>query len=280
MLSGLKMTNQEIVALYPKIFSPLWKRSPLKIFFSLLVFSYLIFSIKYFNISVTELLNSLGKMKPILLSMVTWNDFLSWNFNSILVGILQTLAMAFLGTFAASFISIPLGLLASRQVTKINLFRFIIRRILDFIRGVDILIWALIFVRAFGLGPLSGVLAIFVADTGTLSKLYSEAADNSDNKQIEGLVSSGSTKLSTIRSGLIPQVVPIFISQSLYFFESNSRSAVILGIVGAGGIGLQLSERMKAQYWDQAFFIIIIILIMVALIDKLSRFLREKLIND
>ena len=274
------MTNQEIVALYPKIFSPLWKRSPLKIFFSLLVFLYLIFSIKYFNISVTELLNGLGKMKPILLSRITWNDFLSWNFNSILVGILQTLAMAFLGTFAASFISIPLGLLASRQVTKINLFRFIIRRILDFIRGVDILIWALIFVRAFGLGPLSGVLAIFVADTGTLSKLYSEAADNSDNKQIEGLVSSGSTKLSTIRFGLIPQVVPIFISQSLYFFESNSRSAVILGIVGAGGIGLQLSERMKAQYWDQAFFIIIIILIMVALIDKLSRFLREKLIND
>ena len=274
------MTNQEIVALYPKIFSPLWKRSPLKIFFSLLIFSYLIFSIKYFYISVTELLNGLNKMKPILLSMVTWNDFLSWNFNSILVGILQTLAMAFLGTFAASVISIPLGLLASRQVTKINLFRFIIRRILDFIRGVDILIWALIFVRAFGLGPLSGVLAIFVADTGTLSKLYSEAADNSDNKQIEGLVSSGSTKLSTIRFGLMPQVVPIFISQSLYFFESNSRSAVILGIVGAGGIGLQLSERMKAQYWDQAFFIIIIILIMVALIDKLSRFLREKLIND
>ena len=274
------MTNQEIVALYPKIFSPLWKRSPLKIFFSLLIFSYLIFSINYFNISITELLNGLNKMKPILLSMVTWNDFLSWNFNSILVGILQTLAMAFLGTFAASVISIPLGLLASRQVTKINLFRFIIRRILDFIRGVDILIWALIFVRAFGLGPLSGVLAIFVADTGTLSKLYSEAADNSDNKQIEGLVSSGSTKLSTIRFGLMPQVVPIFISQSLYFFESNSRSAVILGIVGAGGIGLQLSERMKAQYWDQAFFIIIIILIMVALIDKLSRFLREKLIND
>ena len=112
------MTNQEIVALYPKIFSPLWKRSPLKIFFSLLIFSYLIFSINYFNISVTELFNSLSKMKPILLSMITWNDFLSWNFNSILVGILQTLAMAFLGTFAASFISIPLGLLALRQLQK------------------------------------------------------------------------------------------------------------------------------------------------------------------
>ena len=136
------------------------------------------------------------------------------------------------------------------------------------------------FVRAFGLGPLSGVLAIFVADTGTLSKLYSEAADNSSNKQIEGVISSGSNKLSTIRFGLIPQVLPIFISQSLYFFESNSRSAVILGIVGAGGIGLQLSERMKAQYWDQAFFIILLILIMVAIIDRLSRKLREKLINE
>ena len=138
----------------------------------------------------------------------------------------------------------------------------------------------MIFVRAFGLGPLSGVLAIFVADTGTLSKLYSEAADNADNKQIEGLVSSGSTKIATLRFGLIPQVMPIFISQSLYFFESNSRSAVILGIVGAGGIGLQLSERMKAQYWDQAFFIILLILIMVAIIDRLSRALREKFIGE
>ena len=188
--------------------------------------------------------------------------------------------MAFLGTIAASIVSIPLGLLASRQVVKISLPRFIIRRFLDFIRGVDILIWALIFVRAFGLGPLSGVLAIFVADTGTLSKLYSEAADNVDNKPIEGLVSSGATKISTLRFGLIPQVMPIFISQSLYFFESNSRSAVILGIVGAGGIGLQLSERMKAQYWDQAFFIILLILVMVAIIDRVSRALREKLINE
>lgn len=274
------MTDKDIILANSKIFFPLWRRSPIAIITPLLVLLYLAFSIQYFNFSITDLLNGFGKMKPVLLSMVTWDDFLSWNFQSILIGILQTLAMAFLGTIAASIVSIPLGLLASRQVVKIAFPRFIIRRFLDFIRGVDILIWALIFVRAFGLGPLSGVLAIFVADTGTLSKLYSEAADNSDNKQIEGLVSSGSTKLSTIRFGLIPQVMPIFISQSLYFFESNSRSAVILGIVGAGGIGLQLSERMKAQYWDQAFFIILLILLMVAIIDRLSRILREKLINE
>jgi phosphonate transport system permease protein len=273
------MIDKEIINANPRVFSPLWRRSPFSVIIPLFIFSYIIFSLNYFNFSIDDLLNGFSKMKPILLSMVTWSDFLSWNFNSIIIGILQTLSMAFLGTLAASIISIPLGLLASSQVIKMTLPRFIIRRFLDFIRGVDILIWALIFVRAFGLGPLSGVLAIFVADTGTLSKLYSEAADNSDNKQIEGLISSGAKKIPTLRFGLIPQVMPIFISQSLYFFESNSRSAVILGIVGAGGIGLQLSERMKAQYWDQAFFIIIIILIMVAVIDRLSRFLREKLIN-
>jgi|TARA_B100001094_G_scaffold48949_1_gene44353 phosphonate transport system permease protein len=274
------MIDKEIINANPRVFSPLWRRSPFSVIIPLFIFSYIIFSLNYFNFSIDDLLNGFSKMKPILLSMVTWSDFLSWNFNSIIIGILQTLSMAFLGTLAASIISIPLGLLASSQVIKMTLPRFIIRRFLDFIRGIDILIWALIFVRAFGLGPLSGVLAIFVADTGTLSKLYSEAADNSDNKQIEGLISSGAKKIPTLRFGLIPQVMPIFISQSLYFFESNSRSAVILGIVGAGGIGLQLSERMKAQYWDQAFFIILIILLMVALIDKLSRVLREKLIND
>ena len=274
------MTDKDIMNLHPQVFYPLWKRSPIFIAALISIFTYLIFSINYFNFSLSDLLNGFSKMKPILMSMVTWNDFFTWNFNSILIGFLQTLSMAFLGTIAASIVSIPLGLLASRQVVKISLPRFIIRRFLDFIRGVDILIWALIFVRAFGLGPLSGVLAIFVADTGTLSKLYSEAADNIDNKPIESLVSSGATKISTLRFGLIPQVMPIFISQSLYFFESNSRSAVILGIVGAGGIGLQLSERMKAQYWDQAFFIILLILVMVAIIDRVSRALREKLINE
>ena len=162
------MIDKEIINANPRVFSPLWRRSPFSVIIPLFIFSYIIFSLNYFNFSIDDLLNGFSKMKPILLSMVTWSDFLSWNFNSIIIGILQTLSMAFLGTLAASIISIPLGLLASSQVIKMTLPRFIIRRFLDFIRGVDILIWALIFVRAFGLGPLSGVLAIFVADTGTL----------------------------------------------------------------------------------------------------------------
>ena len=144
----------------------------------------------------------------------------------------------------------------------------------------SILIWAIIYVRAFGLGPFAGLLSIFTADVGTLGKLFSEATDNADKKQIEGITATGSNKSSIIRYGLIPQIFPIFISQSLYFFESNTRSAVILGVVGAGGIGLQLTERMKAQYWDQTLFIIVLILIMVAIIDSISRAIRKRIIYE
>ena len=183
--------------------------------------------------------------------MFTWSDFFNWNFNSIFTGLAQTLGMAFLGTFLASLVCIPISFLASRQIFKLGLIRFLIKRFLDIIRGVDILIWAIIYVRAFGLGPFAGLLSIFTVDVGTLGKLFSEATDNADTRQIEGMQSTGASKISVIRYGLIPQIFPIFISQSLYFFESNTRSAVILGVVGAGGIGLQLTERMKAQYWDQ-----------------------------
>ena len=134
--------------------------------------------------------------------------------------------------------------------------------------------------RAFGLGPFAGLLSVFTADLGTLGKLFSEAIDNADTKQIEGMKATGASKIAVIRFGLFPQIFPIFISQSLYFFESNTRSAVILGVVGAGGIGLQLTERMKAQYWDQSLFIILLILIMVAIIDTISRIIRMKIINE
>ena len=226
-----------------------------------------------------KIFSGLSNMKPILVAMFTWSDFFNWNFNSIFIGLAQTLGMAFLGTFLASLVCIPISFLASRQIFKLGLIRFLIKRFLDIIRGVDILIWAIIYVRAFGLGPFAGLLSIFTVDVGTLGKLFSEAADNADTRQIEGMQSTGASKISVIRYGLIPQIFPIFISQSLYFFESNTRSAVILGVVGAGGIGLQLTERMKAQYWDQTLFIIILILIMVAIIDSVSRSIRKKIID-
>jgi phosphonate transport system permease protein len=149
-----------------------------------------------------------------------------------------------------------------------------VRRFLDILRGIDQLVWGLVFVRAVGLGPLAGVLAIFVSDLGTLSKLYSEAIENIDRKQVEGVRATGAGPVAVIRYGYLPQVLPVFISQSLYFWESNTRSATILGIVGAGGIGMILIERFRASLYDQVAFVVLNILVLVFAIDWLSKRIR------
>jgi len=194
-------------------------------------------------------------------------------------GILETLAMAFLGTLMAALASIPLGILGARNIIPNWFFHFGLRRGFDALRGVDQLIWALVFVNVVGLGPFAGIMAIFVSDTGTLSKLFSEAFENVETKQVEGVRSAGADKVLTVRFGMIPQVLPVILSNTLYYFESNTRSATILGIVGAGGIGLQLSDRIRVNNWDEAAFIIIMILITVATIDYLSRIVRLRLIG-
>ena len=123
---------------------------------------------------------------------------------------------------------------------------------LDVLRGIDILIWALIFVSAVGMGPFAGVLAIAFSDVAFLTKIYAEAIENVDRKPIEGTQAAGANRLQTIRLAVVPQVLPVILSSALYFFESNVRAATILGIVGAGGIGLQLSQQILVNNWDQA----------------------------
>jgi len=156
---------------------------------------------------------------------------------------------------------------------------FSIRRVFDGFRGVDQLIWALAFVRAVGLGPLAGVLAITAADICVLAKLFAEAIENADKRQTEGIAAVGASRLLVIRFGLLPQVLPVLLAQALYSFESNTRSAAILGVVGAGGIGLQIAERIRVRYWDEVSFIIILILITVAVIDQVSARVRRRLIG-
>jgi len=241
--------------------------------------AYFAFCIWAFEITFEKLFGGLHKMGNVLYHMVVWQDFLTWDFSGIFVGLGETLGMALLGTTIASLFAMVLGFVAAKNVVPNLIIHHIVRRFLDLLRGVDTLIWALVFVRAVGLGPLAGVLSIIVSDTGTLSKLYSEAVENVDRKPIEGVKATGSSNLQRYRFGFLPQVMPVFLSLSLYWFESNTRSATILGIVGAGGIGMQLSERMKVQYWDQAAFIILLILIMVAIIDMLSKWIRLKLIG-
>jgi phosphonate transport system permease protein len=157
-------------------------------------------------------------------------------------------------------------------------FRFLTRRVFDVFRGLDQLIWALVFVRAMGLGPIAGILAIFVSDTGVLAKLYAEAIENADKGPLDGIRSTGAAQLATLRLGVLPQVLPVMLSQALYQLESNPREATILGLVGAGGIGLRLSERIQINAWDQVAHIIVLILITVAAIDFASQRIRARLI--
>jgi phosphonate transport system permease protein len=191
----------------------------------------------------------------------------------------ETLAMAFMGTLLASLAALVLGLLGAKNIVTSFVIHFSLRRCLDTIRGIDTLIYALIFVGVVGLGPFAGILAIAVGDAGTLAKLFAEAVENVDRRPVEGVRAAGGGRLAEIRYAILPQVLPVMLSNVLYFFESNTRSATILGIVGAGGIGLQLADRIRINAWDQVAFIVLLILITVYIIDLLSASLRARLIG-
>jgi phosphonate transport system permease protein len=192
----------------------------------------------------------------------------------------ETLSIALLGTTLAAVMALPVSLLAARNIVRSNILRFPVRRFLDSIRGVDTLIWALVWINVVGLGPFAGVLAIAVSDFGAFGKLFSEAIEAADQKQVEGIRASGGHALHEIRFGLLPQVLPVIAGQVLYFIESNTRSATIIGIVGAGGIGLQLAEQIRVLEWQKVSFLILMILIAVAAIDWISGKLRFAIIGQ
>jgi phosphonate transport system permease protein len=192
----------------------------------------------------------------------------------------ETLSIALLGTTLAAVLALPVSLLAACNIVRSNILRFPVRRMFDSIRGVDTLIWALVWINVVGLGPFAGVLAIAVSDFGSFGKLFSEAIERADRKQVEGLRASGGNALHEIRFGLMPQVLPVIAGQVLYFIESNTRSATIIGIVGAGGIGLQLAEQIRVLEWQKVSFLILMILIAVAAIDWISGKLRFAIIGQ
>ncbi len=212
-----------------------------------------------------------------------FNEFLGnqeWQHKAVFIALFETIMMAVLGTFTAALVGLPLAFLAARNFTPSFFLRFGVRRLFDFLRGIDMLIWSLIFIRAFGLGPLTGALAIAFTDTGTLGKLFSEALENIDNKQVEGVRATGANQLQRYRFGVIPQILPVFVSQVLYYLESNTRSATVIGALGAGGIGLMLVETMRtSRDWENTSYIIILTIVVVIAMDQISSWLRRKLIN-
>ena len=146
---------------------------------------------------------------------------------------------------------------------------------------MDSLIWTIILSRAFGPGPLTGSLAILLTDTGTFGKLFSEALENVDDKQIEGIQSTGAKPLQRYRFGVIPQIMPVLLSQILYYMESNTRSATVVGAIVGGGIGLLLTQAIiTGKDWEEVTYYIGLIVLMVMLMDSLSGWLRRKLIGQ
>ena len=205
----------------------------------------------------------------------------SWQHLDVWTKLLQTIVMAFVGTVLAGILAFPLAFMAARNITANRVANQTVKRLFDFLRSVDMLIWALFFTRAFGPGPLAGISAIFFTDTGTLGKLYAEALENIDNKPREGVASVGAPPMAVQRFGVLPQVLPLFASQALYFWESNTRSATIIGAVGAGGIGLKLWEAMRTNSdWENVAYMVVLILIVVYIFDTISNMLRSRLMGS
>ena len=277
------MTEAEIAAARARV--PLAFQAPLPVrlrryafwaIFSLL-FVYCLYA---FNFSPARIAEGLGRFGRVLSFMFPPHVWTNWaEFSEVLKGLGETLSMAFLGTVLGVVFAFPLSFLGAKNINRLNFLRLGTRRGYDVIRAFETLILALIFIRAFGLGPLPGILAIAVSEIGTFSKLFSEAIENTSERPVDGVRASGGSRLQQIRFGIMPQVNPVILSVILYNFESNVRSGTILGIVGAGGIGFLLSDRIAAYKWDEAWSIIFLIIAMVYLIDWLSGLVRTRLIG-
>jgi phosphonate transport system permease protein len=203
-----------------------------------------------------------------------------WRHGDVAWALFETVLMAFLGTMTAALVALPLSFLAARNFMPLGPLRFAARRVFDFIRGVDGLIWTIILSRAFGPGPMTGAIAIAITDAGTFGKTFSEALENIDEKQVEGIRSTGANAVQRARFGVIPQIVPVLISQVLYYLESNTRSATVIGAIVGGGIGLLLTQAIQTQKdWEEVAYYMVLIVLMVMAMDSLSGWLRRKLIR-
>jgi len=188
-----------------------------------------------------------------------------------------TIQMALWGTFLAVILAVPLGLLGARNMTP-AIIQQPVRRVLDLLRAVPDLVIGTLFLVAVGIGPFAGVLAIALNTGGVLGKLFAEAVESMDPRPVEGVRATGAAPLHEMVWGVIPQVAPLWTSYALYRFESSSRSATVLGLIGAGGIGKTLFDSLQSFAYDQVAMIAIVIVLAVSAIDFLSSIIRKRLL--
>ncbi len=242
---------------------------------------YYVYFFYHYGIPWPRLLEGCREIGHYFLRMFVWHDFAKWPFGYYLEQIFITLAIVWVGTLTATIVALAVSFLAARNVMvspPLRLVAILVRRLLDIFRGVDMAIWGMVFVRAVGMGPLAGVLAIFMQDVGLLGKLYAEGHEAVDKSPGRGLTALGANSLQKHRYGIFTQSFPVFLALSLYQIESNTRSAAVLGFVGAGGVGLVYAENMRLWNWDVVMFITLILVVIVLGMDKISAILRKKYI--
>jgi phosphonate transport system permease protein len=192
-------------------------------------------------------------------------------------GAVTTLEIALLGTAAAAAVAAPLGFLSARNVAPPGVF-YPVRAALNFFRSIDTLVYALLFVAAVGLGPFPGVLAVVAYTTTSLAKLYSETIEGIDPGPVDAITATGATRLQVLRFGVLPQVLPLFLSYILYRLETNIRAATVLGFVGAGGIGFYLQTYLRMIDYAAASTVLLVTVLMVMVVDFASSRLRARLV--
>ena len=224
--------------------------------------------------NVTYLYSDAGNMAEYI------SGFLKPNFHDLdyyIEEIILTVQIAFWGTVLAVIASVPFGLLSSNNIAPQWVVQPV-RRLMDAFRAINELVFAMLFVVAVGLGPFAGVMALFIHTTGILAKLFSEAVEAIDENPVEGIRATGAGKLAEIVYGVIPQVLPLWISFSLYRFESNVRSATVLGLVGAGGIGQVMFESIRGFQYAETAAILLVVIVTVTVVDLISQQLRKLVI--
>ncbi len=199
-------------------------------------------------------------------------DFTDWRLY--LEEMIITVQIAVWGTALAIFFGMPLGIMSSANIVPWWVYQPV-RRLMDALRSINEMVFAMLFVVAVGLGPFAGAMALFAGTTGVLAKLFAEAVESIDSGPVEGIRATGASSLQEIIFGVIPQVLPLWISYALYRFESNVRSATVVGMVGAGGIGVLLWESIRGFQFMQSAAILLIIIVVVSIIDMISQRLRR-----
>ncbi|MBU2104649.1 MAG: phosphonate ABC transporter, permease protein PhnE [Nanoarchaeota archaeon] len=201
------------------------------------------------------------------------------NLGTFLLKAVETLQMAIVGSTLGALLAFPLSFLAARNINHNKIIYNAVRTIFDICRGINEIIWGLIFVSMVGLGPFPGVLALAAHVTGALGRYFSEAIETVNPETVKAIISTGANKIQVIVRGILPEVKPSFINYTLYYLENNFRAATVLGLVGAGGIGMELLTSMKLFKNQEVLTILIIMVLMVVLIDRSSAYIRKRVLK-